>query len=116
MVDHCLVMSKSIIEHQAAEVQDKGDVASLDIVSEPMGQVMAVDPVNRDILLGFPIANGDVVIIRHCLTGQLLCLEPKLKQNDFGAERLVTARTVLDVRRKMNLEKVKQVCMSLICG
>lgn len=72
-------------------------------------QVLAVDPLNRDIVMGLPVANGDNVILRHCLTGQLLCLEPKLKHTDFGTEQLVTARTVVDVKRRNGLEMVKQV-------
>ena len=70
---------------------------------------MAVDPVNRDMLIGLPVATGDKVILRHCLTGQLLCLEPELKNTDFGTERVVTARTVLDVRRRNDLQKVHKV-------
>lgn len=80
-------------------------------------QVLAVDPVNRDILMGFPVANGDSVILKHCLTGQLLCLEAQRKHTDFGSERLVTARTVIDVRRRRGLEMVKQVthlCIQLL--
>lgn len=73
-----------------------------------------MDPVNREILMGLPVANGDVVILRHCLSGQLLCLEPKLKHTDFGAERIVTARTVIDVRRRKALELIKQVRFGLI--
>ena len=70
---------------------------------------MAVDPVNREILMGLPVANGDTVIFRHCLTGQSLCQEAKLKNTDFGTERVVTARTVIDIRRRNDLHKVEQV-------
>ena len=73
---------------------------------------MAVDPVNRDILVGLPVANGDSVILRYCLTGQLLCLEPNLKNTDFGPDRVVTARTVVDSRRRNDLQKMHQVSAS----
>ena len=66
--------------------------------------------------MGLPVANGDLVVLRNCLTGQLLCLEPKVKQTEFGAEHAVTARTALDAIRRKALELVKQVRTSDTCG
>jgi len=79
------------------------------ICSKSTLQVMAADPIQRELCLGLPVASGDPVVLQHRASGLLLCREAKVTETDFGAETLVTAHTLSDPRRQNFLEKTAQV-------
>ena len=85
-------------------------------------QVMAADPIKRELCLGLPVASGDSLVMQHRATGLLLCREAQLKDTDFGREAPVTARTMADTRRQNFLEKSAQAginqndsCLTVWC-
>ena len=77
-------------------------------------QVLAADPIKRELCLGLPVASGDSLVLQHRATGLLLCREAQFKDTDFGTEALVTAHTVTDSRRQNFLEKTAQASIPII--
>ena len=75
-------------------------------------QVLAADPVQRELCLGLPVASGDTVVLLHSSSGHFLSVGRKLVENDFGIEAGVVTGTVHGHGKRHVCEQASQVLTS----